>query len=337
MTWTPLHATLHQTLRKRQWITRGQSLLLGFSGGQDSLCLLQLLRDLQSKWDWRLALAHCNHRWPLDADANADYVQHLAHQWQLESYLETAPEVLKGEAEGRTWRYQVLTTLAETHGFDRVLTAHTASDRAETLLYNLCRGSGTAGLHGLQWQRPLTPEVLLVRPLLGVTRQETGQFCQDLGLPLWHDSMNQDKYYRRNRLRLDLMPALRESLNPELDGTLAHTAEILQSETDYLEDLTQQLLLQATLREADNQILLSHQSDIHAAINLTVLQKAPLALQRRAIRSWLASVLNYSPSFYHIDKVVVLLSGCNRDRTDPLVGDIIAEVQRPFLCLRSLK
>lgn len=336
MTWTPLHATLHQTLRKRRLVTQGQALLLGFSGGQDSLCLLQLLQDLQPKWSWRLAIAHCNHRWPLDADANAAYVQRLAQQWNLESYLAIAPTVLKGEAEGRTWRYQALTTFAETHGFNMVLTAHTASDRAETLLYNLCRGSGTAGLHALQWQRPLTPKIQLVRPLLEVTRAETGEFCQNLGLPLWQDSMNQDKYYRRNRLRLDLMPSLRESLNPGLDRTLAQTAEILQAETDYLEHQARQLLAKAALDETTEQDFLCQYPDVLATVQQTILKEAPLALQRRAMRIWLKDMLNYAPPFHHIEKVVLLLSGGNRDRTDPLVGHVIAEVQQPYLCLRSL-
>lgn len=336
MRWTHLHAIVHQILRRRRLVAEGQALLLGFSGGQDSLCLLQLLRDLQPKWNWRLAIAHCNHRWPLDADANADFVQQLAQRWNLESYLAIAPTVLKGEAEGRTWRYQTLTSFAETHRFNVVLTAHTASDRAETLLYNLCRGSGASGLHALQWQRPLTSEIQLVRPLLEVTRAETGQFCKDLDLPLWQDSMNQDKHYRRNRLRLDVMPSLRASLNPELDTALAQTAEILQAETDYLEDQARQLLTKAALNDSMQHSLLSQHADVLAAVQQIVLKEAPLALQRRAIRLWLMNTLNYSPPFHHIEKVVMLLSRSNRDRTDPLVGHIIAEIQKPFLCLRSL-
>jgi tRNA(Ile)-lysidine synthase len=153
MAWTTLHATVHHTLRQRQLLDKGQSIVLGFSGGQDSMCLLQLLQDLQPKWGWRLAIAHCNHRWPLDSDKNAAHVATLAQQWNLECFRFTAPKVLKGEAEGRTWRYQVLTELAHNQGFSAVLTAHTASDRAETLLYNLFRGSGMEGLQALVWRR----------------------------------------------------------------------------------------------------------------------------------------------------------------------------------------
>jgi tRNA(Ile)-lysidine synthase len=335
MTWTTLHAIAQHTLQKRQLVAKGQAILLGFSGGQDSLCLLQILHDLQPKWNWRLAIAHCNHRWPLDADANAEYVQQLAQQWNLECYLETAPTVLKGEAEGRTWRYQTLTALAETHSFEIVLTAHTASDRAETLLYNLCRGSGSTGLQALQWQRPLSPQVQLVRPLLDITRQETGQFCESLGLSVWNDSMNQDRHYRRNRLRLDCLPALREALNPNLDNVLAQTAEILQAETDYLEQQAQHLLTRAT-KSQETMTFLSKSPHLLSALCQDPLIDAPLALQRRVMRTWLNQTLHYSPPFSHIEKVVALISGNNRDRSDPLLKNVIAEVQRPFLCLYSL-
>jgi tRNA(Ile)-lysidine synthase len=335
MIWTPLHAIAQHTLQKRQFVVQGQALLLAFSGGQDSLCLLQILRDLQPKWNWRLAIAHCNHRWPPDAGANADYVQHLAQQWSLECYLETAPTILKGEAEGRIWRYQTLTTLAETHGFDVVLTAHTASDRAETLLYNLCRGSGSTGLHALQWQRPLSPQVQLVRPLLDITRQDIGQFCESLGLPVWNDSMNQDRHYRRNRLRLDCLPVLREALNPNLDNLLAQTAEILQAETDYLEQQAQHLLARAT-ESQETTTFLTKSPHFLSALCQDPLIDAPLALQRRVMRTWLNQTLHYSPPFSHIEKVVALISGHNRDRSDPLLDKVVAEVQRPFLCLCAL-
>jgi tRNA(Ile)-lysidine synthase len=333
MGWTALHAKVHHTLRQRQLLKKGQSIVLGFSGGQDSMCLLQLLRDLQPKWGWRLAIAHCDHRWPPDSVDNADYVANLAQQWNLEFYRFTAPEILKGEAEGRAWRYQVLTELAHQQGFSAVLTAHTASDRAETLLYNLVRGSGMDGLQALVWQRSLSEQVQLIRPLLETTRPQTETFCQQMQLPVWQDAMNEDLAYRRNQIRLTVLPLLRQHFNPQIDATLAKTAEILQAETAYLDHQAQDLLalaltLEPTLETTSNSIL--------TALNQQILQQSPVALQRRALRHWLANSLHIQPNFDQIEKTVALIHGSNGDRTDPFIAGVIAEVRRPLLCLIQL-
>jgi tRNA(Ile)-lysidine synthase len=328
MVWTALHATIHQTLRQRKLLAKGQSIALAFSAGQDSMCLLQILRDLQPKWGWRLAIAHCNHRWPLDSDANAAHVAQLAQNWGLEYYNFTAPRVLKGEAEGRYWRYEVLKDLAEAEGFSAVLTAHTASDRAETLLYNLLRGSGMDGLQALAWQRPLSDRVQLIRPLLGITRQQTGDFCAQHQLPIWEDRMNADLAYRRNQIRLDLMPQLRQNFNPKVETTLARTAEILQAETDYLDRAAQQVLAQVNV--------LSIPPMMVTALDRLVLQQTHLALQRRVLRLWLQQHLKIQPNFEQVEKVLALVEGSNGDRTDPLIVDLIAEVRHPWLCLYHL-
>lgn len=292
------------------------------------MCLLQILRDLQPKWGWRIAIAHCNHRWPLDSDANATHVAQLAQDWGLEYHSFIAPRVLKGEAEGRYWRYEVLKNLAEAEGFSAVLTAHTASDRAETLLYNLFRGSGMDGLQALAWQRPLSDQVQLIRPLLGITRQQTGNFCTLNQLPIWEDGMNADLSYRRNRIRLDLLPQLRQNFNPKVETTLARTAEILQAETDYLDQVAQQVLAQVMISCTPPKML--------TALDRLVLQQTHLALQRRVLRLWLQQHLKIQPNFEQVEKVLSLVEGSNGDRTDPLIADLIAEVQHPWLCLSYL-
>lgn len=98
-------------------------------------------------------------------------------------YRETADIIPATEAAAREWRYQVLTEIAQSNNYDYIVTGHTKSDRAETLLYNLIRGSGSDGLQALTWQRPLdsisTNSIILVRPLLDITREQTGHFCQE--------------------------------------------------------------------------------------------------------------------------------------------------------------
>lgn len=328
MPWTALHATVQQALRQRKLLKKGQAILLGFSGGQDSMCLVQILQDLQPNWGWRFEIAHCNHRWPADAFENATYAAALAQQRGLEFHSATADSVLRGEAEGRDWRYQVLTDLAHTYHFDAVLTAHTASDRAETLLYNLLRGSGMDGLQALAWQRPLSPQVQLVRPLLGITRAQTLEFCRSLSLQIWEDTMNLDLSYRRNQIRLELLPQLRQQFNPQVEITLAKTAEILQAETDYLKAQSALLLAKCSCQiEFD---------DVIAALDRSILRDSALALQRRVLRHWLGLNLRIQPNYEQVEKSVALIHGHNGDRSDPFVAYIIAEIRDRWLCLIKL-
>lgn len=206
---------------------------------------MQLLLDLQPKWGWQLALAHCDHRWPADAGI-VPHVQHLVQRWALPFHLKTAPAVNTSEAAARTWRYQALIEIAEAQGYQDVVTGHTLSDRAETLLYNLLRGAGADGLQALTWQRPLAPGLQLVRPLLDVTRTQTFQFCQEQQLPIWEDPYNQDLKYARSRIRQELLPYLQTHFNPQVETALAQTAELLRAEVDYLESAAQELHKQAT-------------------------------------------------------------------------------------------
>ncbi len=337
--WTPLHARLHQTLRDRALLPKGQGILIAVSGGQDSLCLAKLLLDLQPKWQWQLALAHCDHGWRVDSQANAAYVEELATTWKLPYHLRVADRPLVGEAAARQWRYESLGEIAQAVGYSYITTGHTASDRAETLLYNLVRGSGADGLQALTWQRPLVSGVQLVRPLLNFQRQETGQFCQTVGLAVWEDSTNQDQRYVRNRIRAELLPYLKTQLNPQAEIHLAQTAELLSAEVEYLEQAATQLR-QAATRSQPN---LSSQAEEDRGVNShlgtidrALLKSAPLALQRRALRQWLDQALPHPPDFNQVEKLLNLLDAPNRSRTDPFPGGAIAEVRGAWLYLLTL-
>jgi tRNA(Ile)-lysidine synthase len=299
---------------------------MAVSGGQDSICLAKLLLDLQPKWDWKLAIAHCDHGWRSDSAANALFVQTLANQWQLAYFEQVAEVVAPSEAAAREWRYQSLVKLAQQHGYDVIVTGHTASDRAETLLYNLLRGSGADGLQALSWQRSLTSGIQLVRPLLSFTRAQTAQFCQQMGLAIWEDSTNQNLQFARNRIRLELIPYLQTHFNPQVEQALNQTAELLQAEVDYLEKEASRLLTQAEWtveRQAPG-------------FNRQVLRAAPMALQRRCIRQFLQYSLPEAPNFDQIEKLVGLISAPNRSQTDPFPGGTTAQVEGDWIWLRPL-
>ncbi|MCJ8280248.1 MAG: tRNA lysidine(34) synthetase TilS [Rivularia sp. ALOHA_DT_140] len=325
--WTSLHANIHRTIRSRNLLQRNQKLLIAVSGGQDSLCLTQLMLDLQPKWNWSLAIAHCDHCWRDDSKENANYVEEMSQKWGIPFYLETASESLTSEAAARNWRYQILSAIAIQNNYQYIITGHTATDRAETLVYNLMRGSGADGLQALTWQRPLDDGIMLVRPLLEVTRTQTGQFCEDFQLQVWEDSTNQNLKYARNRIRQELIPYLQEKFNPKVESNLAQTAELLQAEVEYLEQQSTELRIKA---EAINEEL------EELRLNRKVLQKAPLALQRRAIRQVLQKIMPCSPNFEHIEKMVGLIVAPNRSQTDPFPGGTIALVDKEWICLKKI-
>jgi tRNA(Ile)-lysidine synthase len=349
--WTPLHAQLHRTLLHRQILPANQQLLVAVSGGQDSLCLIQLLLDLQPKWGWNLAVSHCDHRWRSDSEANANHVEQLAKNWGISYYLQTADRAPKTEAAARHWRYQSLTKIAIEYNYPYIVTGHTASDRAETLLYNLIRGSGADGLSALTWTRSLPDlalenpdgnpkskiqnpksKIYLVRPLLEITRSQTGQFCQEQKLPIWEDSTNQDLQYARNRIRSELLPYLETHFNPKVQQALAQTAELLRTDVEYLE-LAASELLQRAISPITEQKPVNLQLPVN--LNRQILREAPLSLQRRAMRQVLQQILSSAPSFESVEKLTSLIVAPNRSQTDPFPGGAIARVEHHSIVLNK--
>ncbi|HEY9812409.1 MAG TPA: tRNA lysidine(34) synthetase TilS [Candidatus Sericytochromatia bacterium] len=328
LVWTPLHTRVHRTLQHRQLLKRQERILIAVSGGQDSLCLTKLLLDLQLKWGWQLAIAHCDHRWSKDVGIAA-HVEQIARNWQLPFYLQTADYVTESEGAAREWRYQALTKVASSHSYQYIVTGHTKSDRAETLIYNLIRGAGADGLQALTWQRLLTPELQLVRPLLEVSRAETFQFCQDFKLPIWEDVYNQDLNYARNRIRQQLLPYLQTHFNPQVEQALAQTAELLRADVEYLEQAAQNLRSQAMAITPESINHTQQNSDL-SSLNRVVLRDAPIALQRRVLRQFLQAALSIAPTFEQIEQLTFLITAPNRSRTSSLPGGAISSPKTSF-------
>lgn len=314
--WTPLHASVHRTIRQRHLLQKDESILVAVSGGQDSLCLIQLLQDLQPKWNWKLSIVHCDHGWRSDSQANADYVKTLAEAWNLPFYREVADSAPLSEAKARSWRYECFEKIATQENFTAIATGHTMSDRAETLLFNLIRGSGADGLQSLAWMRSLTPTLKVVRPLLDLTRSETEEFCRSQSLKIWEDSTNTDLSYSRNRIRHELLPYLKTHFNPQVEAHLAHTIELLSADVEFLEHAASVLLEKAIDQNR---------------INRQILRSEPLALQRRVMRQFLQRSLQFNPNFEQVEKLVALISAPNRSRTDPFLGRTIAEVDGDWI------
>ncbi|CAM6102356.1 unnamed protein product [Calypogeia fissa] len=112
-------------------------------GGQDSVCVMHLLVKLQSRWGWKIGIAHCDHQWSSSTRQQGAHVAQMAQGLGLDYYQALTVEAVPGEGVTRTWRYSVLLRIAVSHGYEAIVTAHTASDRIETSLFNIFRGSAS--------------------------------------------------------------------------------------------------------------------------------------------------------------------------------------------------
>ncbi len=235
MSWSPWHQRLHKTLvANPALLPKGASLLLSVSGGQDSMALLKLIIDLQRLHEWQIQIWHGDHGW----HKNSKQVASELHNWCQEQNLcflvdSTSKEHTKNEEEARIWRYTSLTNAA--HSLSainqespclHVLTGHTGSDRAETVLMNLARGSDLGGLSSMPKLRRLKENILLVRPMLIFSRKETAQICKEMRLPVWLDPSNANLNLSRNRIRHEVVPVL-EQIHPGCSIRIAALAERL--------------------------------------------------------------------------------------------------------------
>ena len=276
LSWTPWHHRLHQQLLTTpDLLPQGKTLVVAVSGGQDSMALLGLLRDLMPVHQWTLVLWHGDHHWHPHSSQIASELKQWCDGQTPPLQIDTAPEDLpQTEADARSWRYRCLTQLASAIRADAV-TGHTASDRAETLLMQVSRGSDLAGLGSLRAVRPLeahAPEgPQLRRPLLGFSRDETAQICSDLQLHIWNDPGNQSPDFTRNRIRHEVMPVL-EELNPGCSRRLADFAERMSQQRD-----TQHNLAALALTTLQN----------NEGLDRKALGRLPQPTRRQLLAQWL--------------------------------------------------
>jgi tRNA(Ile)-lysidine synthase len=285
--WGPDQDRLHRhLLRHPSLLPGGARLLLAVSGGQDSMALTALLRDLSALHGWELSLWHGDHGWRAESAVQGQALALWAAGQGLPLHLERADPVPTSEAAARQWRYGCLRRQAAGLGSRHVLTGHTASDRAETLLLHLARGSHRRGLASMRASRPLAGDCWLVRPLLLFSRQDTERICRTRALPVWIDTSNADLRYSRNRLRAEVLPVL-EDLHPGATVRIAATAERLAEDEDQVDELVS-MALKALSAPPGASV---SASDGSGEMGLSLACRGLLALhpanQRRILQLWL--------------------------------------------------
>jgi tRNA(Ile)-lysidine synthase len=231
---------------------RDSHVVLGVSGGADSVAMLRATLRLKAAvgGDGQLFVAHFNHGLRAD-EANADeaWLTDLCRELSvpLATGLLDDPSVLASQGDGleaaaRTARYDFLRRTAERLGARYVATAHTANDQAETVLHRILRGTGLAGLRGILPTRELSPSVVVVRPLLSVTRADVLEYLNALGQDYRSDSTNANLKWTRNRLRHELLPLLRQRFNTDVDNALVRLARHANEAQQVIEGRAEQLV-----------------------------------------------------------------------------------------------
>lgn len=254
----------------------GRKLLCAVSGGADSMCLLHLL------WSegFDVTAAHFEHGIRgEESRRDADFVRDFCAGHAIPLLLEHGDVPAYAEAQGlgpeeaaRVLRYDFLRRCAAQIGAERIVTAHTLDDNAETILLNLARGCGAAGLRGIPRQNGA-----IVRPLLSVSRRDIEAYLSENSVPHIEDSSNQSDAYSRNRIRRQAVPALR-SVNPRFDEAASRTAKLLERDEDCLSRLAGDFLA-AQLRE--NSLPLEALRALHPAIASRVLRRMLPSLSQR--------------------------------------------------------
>lgn len=232
----PLWRAILQAIRPFPLTTSSKKLLVGVSGGADSLALLHLL--WQQLGAERLVVAHLNHQLRPEAEDEAKFVSVTAASWQIPCMVENIAVAdlamqsnLSLETAGRLARYRFLAEKAVLVGAEAVVVGHHADDQAETVLLHLLRGSGSGGLRGMQAVGvvPGSQGMVLLRPFLTTSRTETEAYCARHGLQYRQDASNADKQFTRNRIRHELLPML-QTYNPQILGSLQQLAAITADE-----------------------------------------------------------------------------------------------------------
>lgn len=286
-------------IRERRLIQPGDRIGIAVSGGADSVALLRAMLELRQELGIVVSVVHFNHKIRgRDSDADAEFVAELAKQHGLEFHGNDGDvpafakkHHLSMEAAARRLRYEMFRKLLAERSVDKIATAHTRDDQAETVLLRVLRGAGTRGLAGIHPMLKLERGAI-IRPMLETSRAEVESYLRSLN-QLWReDATNADVTYTRNRVRHDLLPLLERDYNPNLREVLADAAEIAREEDAFWEALIEPLA-QAVIGSDGEGTSVRFEDE-------------PLAIRRRLLRI-AAERAGIQLDFQHAEQVLALL------------------------------
>ena len=262
---------------KYKMIAECDAVLIGISGGIDSITLLYSLYFLSDKLKCSLIVAHANHGLRGEqSDREAEFVRKIADELKLPFVIEKIDVLgymgekgLSKQAAARELRYDFFERAAKNTSANKIALGHNADDQAETVLMKLLRGSGASGIAGMRAVRDK-----IIRPLIEIKRDEITEFVKEKRLRYVEDPSNLEPYYLRNKIRLNLIPLLKEEYNPNIVDTLRETAEIIRDEDEFLESYCSTILSDIIQSKGNEAI----------EIDVLKLKNFHIAIKRRIIR-----------------------------------------------------
>jgi tRNA(Ile)-lysidine synthase len=322
---------LRRFIRRHEMLLGGEQVLVAVSGGVDSMALLDMMLRLAPTLRLGLGVAHFDHRLRGEASAqDATFVVDQAKLRGLKSFVGQAD--VKGLASSHSWsieeaarnaRYTFLKRVARKHGYSVILTAHNADDNAETLLLNLLRGSGVTGLAGIPPIRPMGDGIIVARPLLGTDRSEIEKYAAETELQWREDESNQSTQFKRNRVRHELLPSLKE-YNPNIIETLNTTAGIMRSVEQYLTHSVEIAMKRVVASKSADQV----------EIHLHLLKHYLPAIQGELVQRVVSKVFNVPAiSYGAVDRVLSLIWKESGSKVD-LGGGLSCIRDRETICVR---
>lgn len=291
---------VRQFCQEHHLLKTGDTIIIGCSGGPDSLALLDILAKLMDIYALTLIVVYVHHGLRQAADREVDVVRQAARERQCRfeaAYVDVkavaAKRHISVETAGRNERYRIFQEAANSHGAQAIAVAHHQDDQAETVLLHLLRGSGLQGLGAMQ-----AKQGILIRPLLCLTRHDIEDYVAAEGLMPCHDETNDAPLFTRNRIRLEIIPFLRQ-YNPAIVADLNRLAWLAQGDEAVLQGLTEKAYAQSVQAVPGG-----------VALPRDMLRQEPPGLTRRLLRRAIEDVTGgtQNVSFQHVETVRALLT-----------------------------
>ncbi|MBI2828911.1 MAG: tRNA lysidine(34) synthetase TilS [Acidobacteria bacterium] len=297
-----LHQQVRRTIRRHGLVPPGARVLIGLSGGSDSVALTRLLLDLAEYGEFTVAgLAHLNHQLRASAERDEWFCRHFAQRLGLSIVVETADvrahaesQSLSIEDAARRLRYAFLERVAADIGADRVAVGHTQDDQAETFLLKLMRGAGLTGLGGIYPRRGA-----VIRPLLDVTDVDLRAYLASQGQEWVEDESNDDLDNPRNRVRHRILPELERAAGGSAHSAISRAAALIREDGQWLDELSEERFRTLAVQTEGGLEL-----DVCSLVEMP-----PPVLRRVLLQAMRASASTREVGLEHVEAVAALLSG----------------------------
>ncbi len=290
-----------QTIKKFDMLSFNDRVLIGVSGGPDSVTLLNVLLSLKKRYNLSFFIAHLDHMLRgKESEEDVNFVKNLAQELGLPCEVKSCnlikiarKEPLTLEEAAREYRYKFYSETAKKFKANKIALGHNADDQIETVLMRFLRGSGLEGLMGIP---PIRGKI--IRPLIECSREEIEEYCKENKIEYRVDSSNEEVIYFRNKIRLELLPLLSKGYNKNIKDTMLRLRSIISEVSAYLNHETELLFKEVTRRKSPEMVI----------IDLKKFTPLPLALKRRIIRKSIEVVKGnlYSISFAHNNEILKL-------------------------------